>query len=638
MQQRNLERAWGCKVIDRTGLILDIFGERAATREGALQVELAHLDYQRSRLVRSWTHLERQRGGFGFLGGPGETQIEADRRLITDRIVRLKRELEQVRRTRGLHRSARRRVPFPVVALVGYTNAGKSTLFNALTGAEIHAQDQLFATLDPTMRGLVLPAGRRVILSDTVGFISDLPTELVAAFRATLEEVAEADLILHVRDAAHPDSAAQRADVLAVLEGMAREGTLAEDFATRTIEILNKADLLGGVASLPTRQGAVAVSAITGEGLDTLKAHMPSNSASPPTWNTPNTTSPTRTAPDWPGSTNTAKSPTARTTKHRPTSRSASSPQTGPDSKDDRTSANRPASDSRIKSFLLLFLEKEGLALTFSLTDLRELDLLLRAAARLEIMPRFRTPDAAAIRTKTGPLDLVTQADIAAEAMITQGLHRLHPGCTVVGEEATAADPTLLDQLAGAKRAFVVDPIDGTSNFAAGLPLFGTMAAAIVNGEVVASVIHDPVIDSSSLALRGQGAWEQAADGTRTQLHVAPSAPLADMTGVVSWRYLPPDLRARVLPNLGRLAQIYDFRCAAHEYRMLAAGHCHCLVFNRLMPWDHLPGWLLHQEAGGYAARLDGSALAPGMVDGGLICAPDRAGYEAIKTTLFEAQ
>ena len=206
VQQRNLERAWDCKVIDRTGLILDIFGERAATREGTLQVELAHLAYQRSRLVRSWTHLERQRGGFGFLGGPGETQIEADRRLIDERMVRLKKDLQQVRRTRGLHRCARQRVPFPVVALVGYTNAGKSTLFNALTGAEVAARDQLFATLDPTMRGLRLPSGRRVILSDTVGFISELPHELVEAFRATLEEVSEADVILHVRDAAHPES------------------------------------------------------------------------------------------------------------------------------------------------------------------------------------------------------------------------------------------------------------------------------------------------------------------------------------------------------------------------------------------------------------------------------------------------
>ena len=273
VQQRNLERAWNCKVIDRTGLILDIFGERAATREGSLQVELAHLDYQRSRLVRSWTHLERQRGGFGFLGGPGETQIEADRRLIGDRIVRLKKELEQVRRTRGLHRFARRRVPFPVVALVGYTNAGKSTLFNALTGAEVIARDQLFATLDPTMRGVRLPSGRRAILSDTVGFISELPHELVEAFRATLEEVAEADVILHVRDAAHPDSAAQRADVLAVLEDMVADGALDADWPSRTIEVLNKADLLGGAAFVPDRRpGAVPVSAITGEGLAELKA------------------------------------------------------------------------------------------------------------------------------------------------------------------------------------------------------------------------------------------------------------------------------------------------------------------------------------------------------------------------------
>ena len=270
VQQRNLERAWDCKVIDRTGLILDIFGERARTREGSLQVELAHLDYQRSRLVRSWTHLERQRGGFGFLGGPGETQIEADRRLIGDRIVRLKQELEQVRRTRGLHRQARRRVPYPVVALVGYTNAGKSTLFNALTGAEVVARDQLFATLDPTMRGIILPSGRKAILSDTVGFVSDLPTELIEAFRATLEEVAEADVILHVRDAAHPDTVAQRADVVAVLDGMAKEGTLRPDWPDRTIEVLNKADLLGGVSEVAPRDGAIVVSAMTGEGLDAL--------------------------------------------------------------------------------------------------------------------------------------------------------------------------------------------------------------------------------------------------------------------------------------------------------------------------------------------------------------------------------
>jgi GTP-binding protein HflX len=274
VQQRNLEREWGVKVIDRTGLILDIFGERAVTKEGALQVELAHLDYQKSRLVRSWTHLERQRGGFGFLGGPGETQIEADRRLITDRMVRLRKELAQVRRTRGLHRDARRRVPFPVIALVGYTNAGKSTLFNALTGAAVAARDQLFATLDPTMRGLTLPSGRRAILSDTVGFISELPTQLVEAFRATLEEVAEADIILHVRDAAHPDTEAQRTDVLQVLEAMAEDGTLDEDFAKRTIEVMNKADLLGGVNDVELRPGAVAVSALTGEGFPALLAAL----------------------------------------------------------------------------------------------------------------------------------------------------------------------------------------------------------------------------------------------------------------------------------------------------------------------------------------------------------------------------
>jgi GTP-binding protein HflX len=270
VQQRNLERAWDCKVIDRTGLILDIFGERAVTSEGALQVELAHLDYQRSRLVRSWTHLERQRGGFGFLGGPGETQIEADRRLIGDRIVRLKKELSQVRRTRGLHREARRRTPFPVVALVGYTNAGKSTLFNALTGAAVTARDALFATLDPTMRGLRLPSGRHVILSDTVGFISDLPTELVAAFRATLEEVAAADVILHVRDAAHPDTQSQRTDVHDVLDGMVTDGTLDVSWPNRTIEVMNKADLLGGIANVEVRPSSVAVSALTGEGLAAL--------------------------------------------------------------------------------------------------------------------------------------------------------------------------------------------------------------------------------------------------------------------------------------------------------------------------------------------------------------------------------
>lgn len=269
-QQRNLEKILNCKVIDRTGLILDIFGARAATREGVLQVELAHLEYQRSRLVRLWTHLERQRGGFGFLGGPGETQIEADRRMIGERIVKLRKELDQVRRTRGLHRQARKRIPFPVVALVGYTNAGKSTLFNRLTGADVHAQDQLFATLDPTMRALRLPSGRQVILSDTVGFISELPTELVAAFRATLEEVSEADIILHVRDGAHPDSLAQREDVLSVMKDMARDGMIDEGWPERTIEVINKADLWQGAPHISVAKESVALSALTGEGVPAL--------------------------------------------------------------------------------------------------------------------------------------------------------------------------------------------------------------------------------------------------------------------------------------------------------------------------------------------------------------------------------
>jgi GTPase len=271
VQQRNLERAWNSKVLDRTAVILEIFGERAATREGRLQVELAHLNYQRSRLVRSWTHLERQRGGFGFLGGPGESQIETDRRLIAERIVRIKAELEKVKRTRSLGRSARKKVPFPVVALVGYTNAGKSTLFNRLTESTVLAKDLLFATLDPTMRGVKLPHGTRIILSDTVGFIADLPTELVAAFRATLEEVLEADVIVHVRDSAHDESAAQKADVLKVLEelGVPPDRPM--------LEVLNKIDLLepeqrAGLLARNDRNGAVAVSAITGEGIPALLA------------------------------------------------------------------------------------------------------------------------------------------------------------------------------------------------------------------------------------------------------------------------------------------------------------------------------------------------------------------------------
>jgi GTPase len=274
VQQRNLEKHWQAKVIDRTGLILEIFGARARTHEGRLQVELAALSYQRSRLVRSWTHLERQRGGFGFLGGPGESQLEIDRRLIGERIARLKRELDDVKRTRALHREARRRVPYPVVALVGYTNAGKSTLFNRLTGSSVGAGDMLFATLDPTMRRLELPSGRSAILSDTVGFISDLPTHLVAAFRATLEEVTEADIIVHVCDSHHPDSDAQRQDVLAVLADLGL-GEVAEN---GLIEAMNKLDLVdpanrAGLMSRASRdRHSVALSAITGEGCEGLLA------------------------------------------------------------------------------------------------------------------------------------------------------------------------------------------------------------------------------------------------------------------------------------------------------------------------------------------------------------------------------
>ena len=272
VQQRNLERAWDCKVIDRTALILEIFSARARTREGKLQVELAALFYQRSRLVRSWTHLERQRGGFGFLGGPGETQIEADRRQLRDRIARLKRELNDVERTRSLHRAARQRVPYPVVALVGYTNAGKSTLFNRLTGAEVDARDQVFATLDPTMRALTLPSRRQVILSDTVGFVSDLPHDLVAAFRATLEEVREADLILHVRDISHSETAQQRRDVHTVLAELGLE----EKVKAGLVEVHNKLDLLDAETSdrlsAAAGQGTsfAAISALRGEGFEPL--------------------------------------------------------------------------------------------------------------------------------------------------------------------------------------------------------------------------------------------------------------------------------------------------------------------------------------------------------------------------------
>ncbi len=273
-QQRNLERAWHVKILDRTGLILEIFGARAQTKEGRLQVELAHLTYQKSRLVRSWTHLERQRGGLGFVGGPGETQIEADRRQIQERISKLEKQLETVRQTRQLHRSSRQKVPYPVVALVGYTNAGKSTLFNALTDAKVNAEDLLFATLDPTMRRLELPSGQVAVLSDTVGFISDLPTDLVAAFRATLEEVLEADIIVHVRDMTHPDSDAQLRDVDGVLDKLGIDETRRAGI----VEVWNKVDQLDDEALAFLHHRAdrdtasiVMLSALTGQGLESLK-------------------------------------------------------------------------------------------------------------------------------------------------------------------------------------------------------------------------------------------------------------------------------------------------------------------------------------------------------------------------------
>ena len=271
----------------------------------------------------------------------------------------------------------------------------------------------------------------------------------------------------------------------------------------------------------------------------------------------------------------------------------------------------------------------------FSRPDLASLETILREAARTEIMPRFRRLAAADVRHKTGPLDLVTEADEEAEHTITSALGRAFPGCIVVGEEATAADPSILASLADADLAFVVDPIDGTSNFAWGMPLFGCMAAAIRRGEVVAAVIHDPVIGTSSLALRGEGAWNQEADGREHPLHVAAPVPLHQMAGSANWRFLPEPQRSRVGQRLDRVAASYGYRCAAHEYRLIAAGHSHFSLYGKLMPWDHAPGWLLHQEAGGYSAQFDGTPYRPTAIAGGLICTPDAASWHALHAALL---
>jgi fructose-1,6-bisphosphatase/inositol monophosphatase family enzyme len=275
--------------------------------------------------------------------------------------------------------------------------------------------------------------------------------------------------------------------------------------------------------------------------------------------------------------------------------------------------------------------------MTFTHRDLATLADLLREAAQAEVMPRFRRLDPGSVRAKSGPLDLVTIADEAAERMIAAGLHRAFPGCVVIGEEAASADPSLIDALGTAELAFVVDPIDGTSNYAAGIPLFGVMAAAVMRGAVVGAAILDPVCDDMALALRGEGAWTEAGDGRTSVLRVAAPAPVAAMTGHISWRYLPEGERSAVCANLPRLAGAWDFRCAAHQYRMVAAGSTHVLMFNRLLPWDHAPGWLLHREAGGYAARLDETPYLPIHNAGGIICAPDKASWHAVRAALLPA-
>ncbi|HUZ64724.1 MAG TPA: inositol monophosphatase family protein [Acetobacteraceae bacterium] len=273
--------------------------------------------------------------------------------------------------------------------------------------------------------------------------------------------------------------------------------------------------------------------------------------------------------------------------------------------------------------------------MSFTPADLQRVATLLRDAARAEVMPRFRNLAPGMVRTKSGPLDLVTDADEAAERMIAAGLRAAFPGCVVVGEEAASADPSLLGGLAEADLAFVVDPVDGTANFAAGLPLFGVMAAAIRRGTVVAAAIHDPIADDTALALLDGGAWIERPDGTRADLRVATPVPVAQMAGMVSWRYMPEPMKSRVCARLPRLAAVFDLRCAAHQYRLAAAGGAHLLLFNRLLPWDHAPGWLLHKEAGGYSARLDGSAYSPAIITGGLLCAPDRASWDALHAALL---